>query len=249
MLQKSAIIEVRQRLGIPEDGFPIKALALMWYRNHYKRVTGKQFKGNFGFQYDYSSQVVDFEYDLGLDSMKIYIPAPLDEAVPLDKEALSLASEEKVPSWAAPVFRPVILIGELPEMIELRIPSHLTSTQWDLHILIHPIEELSLRNWRKVGQALGLLEGTVRQANIACTTTTYSPKRENKMEDKYLQTLWAYLTAVEERKRRGIKGRKGLLKETGQILKERYGWDTPLDSYVVRRYLDRAEKLWHISTR
>lgn len=248
MLQKSAIIEARQRLDIPEDGFPIKALALMWYRDHYKRVTGKQFKRNFGFQYDYSSQIVDFEYDLGLDSIKIYIPAPLDATIPLDKEALSLANKENVPSWAAPVFRLVILVGELPEMTEIRIPSHLASTQWDLRILIHPAEELSLRSWRRVGQALGLLEGTVRQANIACTTTTYSPKRENSMEDLYLQTLWAYLTAVEERRKRGLKGKKGLLKETSQILQDRYGWKYLESSYTIRRYLDRAERLWHIST-
>jgi len=41
----------------------------------------------------------------------------------------------------------------------------------------------------------------------------------------------------------------GLLKETAKKLKEDYGWKYEEDSYTVRRFLDRAERIWHISTR
>jgi hypothetical protein len=249
MLQKSAIIEVRQRLGIPGEGFPNEYEALAWYKDHYSHVKGKNFSGNFGFQYAYKSGLVDFEYDMGPDYIKIYAPHPLDEAVPLDSEALLLANKTNIPAWAAPAFRLVILVGALPEIIEIRVPSHLTSPLGSLRVLVHPAEEVSLRTWRKIGQMLGLLTGKGREGKTPWTTTTYSLKRESKKESLYLQTLWAYMAAIEQRGKRGQKGKRGLLVETAKILEANYGWDYVPDSYTIRRFLDRAEKIWHISTR
>ena len=78
--------------------------------------------------------------------------------------------------------------------------------------------------------------------------TAYDFKRSNKMEALYLQTLRAYLTVLERRKERGQKGKKGILIETAKTLEKEFGWECAPDSYTVRRYLDRAERLWHIST-
>ena len=69
------------------------------------------------------------------------------------------------------------------------------------------------------------------------------------MEFLYWQTLSAYRDAIGERRRRGQKGKRGLLKDTARILKANYGWKYGEDSYTIRRFLDRAEKIWHISTR
>lgn len=76
-----------------------------------------------------------------------------------------------------------------------------------------------------------------------------NPKRENKKELLYWQTFLAYMDAIEERRMRGQKGEKGLLVETAKILEKEYGWECFPDSYTVRRYLDRAEKIWRVSTR
>ena len=64
----------------------------------------------------------------------------------------------------------------------------------------------------------------------------------------YWQTLRAYMDAIEERRLQDIKGKKGLLVDTARILVRDYGWNKVEESYTIRRYLDRAEKIWHIST-
>jgi len=62
------------------------------------------------------------------------------------------------------------------------------------------------------------------------------------------QTFLAYYDAIEQRREKGQKGKRGLLVETAKILKKKYGWEYEHDSYTIRRYLDRAQKIWHIST-
>ena len=85
---------------------------------------------------------------------------------------------------------------------------------------------------------LGFIQALIIQKN-----------RKNKKEELYRQTLLAYGEAIEERRKRKQKGKKGLLKEAGLILEKRYNWgEGTTDSYKVRRYLDRAEKIWHISS-
>ena len=107
----------------------------------------------------------------------------------------------------------------------------------------------SLRRWRQTGEMMGLLPGEIDMWKVPGATTTSSPKRENNMKLLYWQTYQAYMDAIGERRLIGQKGKRGLLVETAKILEANYGWQYEPDSYTVRRYLDRAEKMWHISTR
>ena len=107
----------------------------------------------------------------------------------------------------------------------------------------------SLRKWRKIGEIMGVLRGEVDLWKFPGIATIYNSKRKNKREPLYWQTLCAYRDAIAERKKKEQKGKRGLLKDTARILKDSYGWDYEEDSYTIRRYLDRAEKIWHISTR
>jgi hypothetical protein len=248
MSQKTAILKTRQCLGIPDGGLPSEREALAWYREHFKQTKGEKMKGTFGFQYEHWSGLIDFEYETGPEFIQIHAPLPLDNTVPLDKEVITLAEELSVPDWAAPALRLVLLVGNIPEEFELRFPNYLIAPLGDYHILIHPAEELSLRKWRRIGEMIGLLPGKIDMWKVPGTITAYSPKRKNRKEWLYWQTLLAYHNAIGERRKRGQKGKRKLLVETAQILEKKYGWEYEYDSYTIRRYLDRAEKIWHIST-
>lgn len=248
MLQKSAIINIRQRLSIPEGGFSNEEEALAWYRKHFRKAKGEEPKGTFGFHYNYHSGLIDFEYKASSNLLQIYAPQPLDEAVPLDKEVMALSKELKWPDWVAPALRSVILIGEVPESLNLQLPEHLIAPLGSFRVLIHPISKVSLRKWRQIGEMMGLLPGEIDMWKVPATITSYGPKRKNRKERLYWQTLLAYLDAIGERRNRGQKGKRGLLIETAKILEKKYDWEYEYDSYTIRRYLDRAEKMWHIST-
>jgi len=248
MLYKTAIIKTRQRLGIPDGGLPSEKEALAWYREHFRQTKGEKMKGTFGFQYDQRSGLIDFEYEASPEFIQIHAPSPLDNTVPLDKEVITLAKELNVPDWAATALRLVLLVGNVPEEFELRFPNYLIAPLGGYHILIHPVEELSLRKWREIGEMMGLLPGEIDMWKVPGTITSYNPKRKNKKEWLYWQTLLAYHNAIGQRRERGQKGKRKLLVETAKILEKEYGWDYSPDSYTVRRYLDRAEKIWHIWT-
>ncbi len=247
MLQKSAIYEIRHQLGISKRGFPTEAEALSWYRNHYRQTKGEDYEGTFGFRYD-ARGYVSFEYEMRPNFIKVYAANPLDCTIPLDREAMMLAKGANIPDWAAPSFRLVILVGEPPEDIEVHLPDNLIAPLGELRVLVHPTKKLSLRKWRKTGEMMGLLPGKIDMWKVPGTITSYSSKRESKYELLYWQTYLAYQDAVYERRMRGQKGKRGLLIETAKILEKEYGWEYEPDSYTVRRYLDRAEKVWHIST-
>ena len=172
----------------------------------------------------------------------------MDPEVPLDREVITLAKELNMPDWAAPALRLVLLVGELPEELEFMIPDQLVSPLGGLRVLVHPIGSVSLRRWRKTGEMMGLLPGEIDMWEVPGTIISYSPKRKNKKEWLYWQTLLAYHNAIGERRKRKQKGKRGLLKETAKILEKKYGWEYEYDSYTIRRYLDRAEKIWHIWT-
>ena len=249
MSHKHAIIEIRQRLELPVEGFANQSKALAWFRKHYHQAKGKDFNGTFGFQYDQRSGYINFEYEINQDYLKIYAVHPLDNAIPLDREAMILAEEIKMPDWAAPWLRLVILVGEPPEAIEAHLPDHLMAPLGNLRVLVNPVRKLSLRKWRKTGEMMGLLPGEIDLWKVPGVTTTYSPKRENNMEFLYWQTYQAYMDAIGERRLQGQKGKRGLLVDTARILVKNYGWRYKEKSYTIRRYLDRADKIWHISTR
>ena len=248
MLQRTAIIKTRQRLGIPDEGLLSEKEALAWYREHFRQTKGEEMKGTFGFQYDQRSGLIDFEYEAGPEFIQIHAPLPLDNAVPLDKEVITLAKELNITDWASPVLRLVLLVGELPEKLELKLPDYLIAPLGGFRVLVHPIGSVSLRRWRKTGEMIGLLLGQIDMWKVPGTITSYSSKRENKKELLYWQTLLAYHDAVGQRRKRGQKGKRGLLVEAAKILEKEYGWDYFPDSYTVRRYLDRAEKIWRTST-
>ena len=249
MLHKNAIIGVRERLGIPEEGLPNEKEALAWYREHFKQAKGVEFDGTFGFHYQPFQSMFEFDYQSSPDKFSISVPSPLDHEVPLDREVITLARELNIPDWAVPALRLVILVGNVPEVLELRFPNYLIVPLGGYHILIHPVEELSLRKWRKTGEMMGLLPSEIDMWKFPGIITSYGTKRKNKKEQMYWQTLHAYAEAIGERRRKKKKGKRGLLIETAEILKKKHGWKYFPDSYTVRRYLDRAEKMWHISTR
>jgi len=247
MLQKTAIVDIRKRLGIPDEGLPSEKEALAWYRNHFRQTKGEKMKGAFGFHYDRRSGLIGFGYETGPNSLQIYAPQPLDNEVPLDKEVITLVKELDIPAWAAPALRLVLLVGELPEELELRFPEYLIVPLRGFRVLVHPVGSLSLRPWRKIGEMMGLLPGEVDVWKVPGIITSYGSKRKNKKEELYWQTLQAYYDAIGQRGERGQKGKRGLLVETAKILEKKYGWEYEHDSYTIRRYLDRAEKIWHIS--
>ena len=189
MLRKTAIIGARKCLGIPDEGLPSKEEALAWYREHFRQFKGEEMKGRFGFQYDQRSGLVDFEYEAGPEFIQIHAPLPLDNTVPLDKEVITLAKELNMPDWVAPVLRLVLLVGKLPEKLELKLPDYLIVPLGGFRVLVHPIGSVSLRRWRKTGAMMGLLPGEIDMWKVPGTITTYIPKRGNKNELLYWQTL------------------------------------------------------------
>jgi len=249
MIHKTAIINIRRRLGIPEEGLPNEAEALAWYGEHFYRAKGVKFTGSFGFRYIPFQGKFDFDYQVSPDKFSISVPYPLDPEVPLDKEVITLAEELAVPDWAASALRLVLLIGRLPENLELLLPENMIVPVGEFRVLVHPIASVRLRRWRKTGEMMGLLPGEVDMWRVPGIITTYGSERQNKKRELYWQTFNAYCVAIERRRERGQRGKKGLLVETAKILEEKYGWPGFPDSYTVRRYLDRAEKIWHVSTR
>lgn len=166
----------------------------------------------------------------------------------MDRESISLAEKLNLEDWAAPALRLVLLVGDPPEEMELRLPEHLIVPLRGYRVLVHLAEELSLRPWRKIGEMMGLLPDEGEMREVPGIITSYGSERENKKKWLYWQTFLAYMEAIEERSKRGQKGKRGLLLETAKILEKKYGWEYFPDSYTVRRYLDRAEKVWHVST-
>jgi hypothetical protein len=249
MIHKTAIINIRRRLGIPEEGLTYKAEALAWYGEHFYRAKGVKFKGSFGFHYIPFQGKFDFDYQSSPDKFSISAPYPLDPEIPLDKEVITLAGELAMPDWAAPALRLVLLVGGLPEELELWFPEYLIAPVGEFRALVHPADSVGVRRWRKTGEMMGLLPGKINVSKYPGVVTTYGSERKNKKRDLYWQTLNAYYTAIGRRVERGQKGKKGLLVETAKILEEKYGWPGYPDSYIVRRYLDRAEKIWHSSTK
>lgn len=248
MLHKIAISGMRKRLGIPDEGLPGEKEALAWYREHFKQAKGLEFKGSFGFHYQPFQSLFQFDYQSSPDKFSISVPYPLDHEVPLDREVITLARDLNIPDWAAPALRLALLVGKLPERLEFLIPDQLIAPLGGFRLLVHQVGSVGLRRWRKTGEMMGLLPSKIDMWEVPSIITSYGPKRKNKKEWLYWQTLLAYMNAIGERRERKQKGKRGLLVETAKILEKEYGWEGYPDSYTVRRYLDRAEKIWHISS-
>jgi hypothetical protein len=139
-------------------------------------------------------------------------------------------------------------MGEPNKGLELRLPDYMIVPLGGFHVLVHPVGSISLKKWRKTGEMMELLPGKIDVWKYPWIITSYRSKRENKNEWRYWQTLLAYNDAIYTRRMKKQKGKRGLLVETAKILEKKYGWEYEHDSYTIRRYLDRAEKIWHIST-
>ena len=249
MKHKSAkVSQIRQRLGIPKDGVLTEGEALNWYKQHFYSTKGVEFEGSFGFHYHPFQSLFEFDYQSSPDKFSISVPYPLDHEVSLDREVITLARELNMPDWAAPALRLVLLVGKLPEEPELRLPEYLIVPLGGFRVLVHRVGSVSLRPWREIGEMMGLLPGEIDMWKAPGTITSYGSKRKNRKEWLYWQTLLAHYDAIYERRKRGQKGKRGLLMETAKILEKEYGWEYEHDSYTIRRYLDRAEKIWHFST-
>jgi hypothetical protein len=253
VIHKTAIIKIRKRLRIPEEGLSNEAEALAWYGEHFYRAKGIKFNGSFGFHYIPFQGKFDFDYQSSPDKFSIFAPYPLDAEIPLDKEVITLTKGKKekivIPGWATPALRLVLLVGELPEELEFWFPEYLIAPVGEFRVLVHPVDKVGVRRWRKTGEMMGLLPDGMDVWQVPGVMTSYGSERKNKKRELYWQTFNAYYTAIGRRADRGQKGKKGLLVETAKILEEKYGWPGYPDSYTVRRYLDRAEKIWHVSTR
>jgi len=249
MLHKTAIINARKRLGIPEEGLPNEERALAWYGGHFYRAKGVKFTGSFGFHYEPFQGMFEFVYQSSPDKFTITAPYPLDPEIPLDKEVITLAGGLKMSDWAAPALRLVLLVGGLPDELELNLPEYLIAPVGEFRVLVHPAASVGLRRWRRTGEMMGMLPGEVDMWRVPGIITTYGSERKNRKRELYWQTFNAYYVAAGRRVERGQKGKRGLLAETAKILGKEYGWVVFPDSYTVRRYLDRAEKIWHVSTR
>lgn len=250
MRHKTAIIkQIRVVFRIPKEGFTSNPEALNWYKEHFRIAKGNDFTGSFGFRYDFFRRQLEFDYNLSPDGFFISYPYPLDMDVPFDREISSLAKELELPKWIAPVLRLVVLMGKLPEELIFYIPSQLIAPIGEFRLLLQPAENVSLRQWRKTGEILGILPTEVDMWHIPGVIQVYGVERKSKKQELYWQTYLAYQEVIGERRAKCRKGKRGILIETARILKDRYNWEGEPDSYTVRRYLDRAENIWYVSTR
>jgi hypothetical protein len=251
MQRKTAKIgKIRERFGIPKDGFASEPEALTWYKAHYKTAKSQDFTGSFGFRYDPISNRLEFDYQDREDGFFITYPHALDNDIPFDWEVSPLAKGLELPEWAAPALRLVVLMGKPSTDLVIHIPdipSWLMTSLGQLRLLLQPGINLSLRDWRRIGERLGVLsppgpylweEPKVVQG--------YGEERKNKKQGLYWQVLMAYFEVRDNRLKEGRKGKWGILKDTASLLERKYCWELP-DQYTVRRYLDRAYQKWYIT--
>jgi len=290
MLSKTAIMEIRKTLGIPESGFANEEDALSWYKLHYQVAKRAEFTGVFGFRYRSFDQTISFDIKIVGNKLEVPIPSSIDTEVPLDNSALDLAREEKLEPWAE-AMRLVILVGNAPEIVKLNVPEYFVAPIGRMSVLVHPNSSVRLNQWRRTGEMMGVLVRPASNASLERRSTTgemmgvldsditprarglttvYRMGRMKIGEPLYWETYLAYKDAITERRRKkkenwekkGISletldmitelkpenlGRKGLLRETAKILVSKYHWPKEEESYTIRRYLDRAQKIWNIS--
>jgi len=248
MKHKSAKIkQIRHAFGIREEGFSSKHEALDWYREHFRVAKGSDFTGSFGFRYDFSTSCLEFDYDLRPDGFFVASPYPLDIDIPFDREVSALAEELEVSEWLAPALRLVVLMGELFDDETPYVPLWLMAPLGQFRLLVHPGGNVSLRNWRRTGELLGVLPSKPNLWQTLGVMQGYGKEKWGKKEELYWQTLQASLKATNIRLQQGKKGKRGLLQDTAKVLIEQYGWNEwEVDSYKVSRYLKRAKERWHI---
>jgi hypothetical protein len=247
MILKTAIMDTRLNLGLPENGFPDEAGALKWYTEHYQLEKGTALSGGFGFHYNSFQSILDFECKWDGTYLSFSAPAVIDKNVRLDVESIKLARSSLLPSWLIPAMRLVILIGKVDEDFELRRPQWLAAPVGNVQALIVGPVPMSLKEWRRLGEILGVLPGKLETDSIKGLVQSYESERKNSKNERYWQTLMAFYKVRGIRIGKGISGKRGILKETAEMLVKEHGWESLPETYTVRKYLDRAEKHWRFA--
>ncbi len=235
------IIAIRQKLGIPEDGFPDESTALDWYRVHYEEAKGISLRGGFGYRFEEFGRSIEFDYEYDYDSGKLslnYIPE-IDKQVPMDVQALSLALDSGIDPVNAPALRLPILVGYPKESLPL-IPSYISADMGGARLLMHPPSVVTDEMRRRILDESGPFSTGIKQG--------YFGERENKNMPRYFDVHRAYgdwvAMKIEKERKGTIVSRKGYLKWIAQRLVKVYGWESIPTSYTVLRYLERATKVW-----
>ncbi|MFC1998854.1 hypothetical protein ACFLVR_04340 [Chloroflexota bacterium] len=237
------ISSIRSIFGIPYKGFSNEREALAWYRTHYKKALGKSFLGGFGYRYppDHDGPLgFDCQYDPETRKYTIADIPPLDLNVPLDNEAWAYAKELDIDWFSATAIRLILLIAPLtvdghPYMPY--IPRYLFAPLGEWQLCVQSPGGLSTRERREL----------LDKRNIKVITEGYftdrtinKPRQYSKMIPLYLDVLQAY----EEEKEEGPNRIRGYLQRIAQRLVSKYDWEYEPESYTVKRYLDRALKMW-----
>lgn len=249
MQQKTAkFIEIRRMFRIPKEGFATEREASDWYRAHYKVAKGTDFAGSFGFRYVFPGHSqLEFDYRVSPEGFFIAYPHPLDNAIPFDREVSALAKEVRLPEWKAPALRLVVLMGGPFDNEVPYIASWLIAPIGQFRLLFHPASTMSLRQWRRMGEFVGVLPSKPDLWQVPGITQGYGDQKWGKKGESYWETQMAYMEVVGIRRQQGRKGKRGILQDTAKRLEEEYGWEYAPDSYTIRRYLDRAQKIWHMT--
>jgi hypothetical protein len=244
LIHKTAIMNARGNLKLPDIGFKDEVGALKWYSQHYEQAKGTALSGGFGFHYDSFQSVLDYNYKWDGICLSYSAPAVIDKEIPLDVEAVNIAKSSFLPTWLIPAMRLVILVGKVEEDFELRFPQWLAAPVGNVRALLVGPAPMPIREWRRLGEILGILPGKSETDLAEGLVQYYGSMRKNSKENLYWQTLMAYDKVKRARLGRGINGARGVLKETAEMLVKEYGWRRLSDSYTIRKYLDRAKKRW-----
>lgn len=238
------ITSIREKFSIPANGFKNEEEALDWYRRYYQGAKGKPFRYGFGFRFDITKRILEFDYkydDANRQFTIGFIP-PIDRHVPFDQSVLLLAQADGLNVFLAPALRLVVLVGSIQEQLP-EIPSYAFVQLGSFRLLVQSPEALSNEQRRKLLDDL--------KPPQASQITGYWVKRKRQKIGRYLEVLRAYYDWIDEKRERQKKGikvsKKGYLVWMAERLVKFYGWQLKPSSYTVKRYLDRATELWRFT--
>jgi len=242
--ETAKIISIRRQFNIPVDGFRDEREALAWYKQHYQQVKGEPFQQGFGFRFDITGRVLelDYEYDDASQRFSMSSIPPIDKEVPFDQSVLSIALDMGMDVYLAPALRLTVLAGRVQEQLP-EIPTYTFAALGSFRLLVQSPGVLS-------GEQRAQLLDDLRPPSSSLIIG-YWVKRKRQKIGLYLQVSWAYSDWIHEKRQRQKKGekvsKKGYLVWIAKRLVKNYGWKLQPNSYTVKRYLDRASELWHIS--
>ena len=246
----ATINKIRANFGIPGDGFSGQAEALAWYKKHFIENKGVEFRGSFGFRYDPYRRILEFDYEIKANGLFIALATPLDPEVPFDQEISTLTSELNIPEPLSPAARLIVLMGKTQYYDQIpEIPNWLIASLGGFKVLLYQDESNTWKEWRKMGQLLGVLPSEDIKWDSKGIIQGYDDHGKWTERDRlYWESLQANIKSIRIRQQQGKKGKKGILKDTARILIENYGWkDCDVANYKISRYVKRAKQRWLIN--